>query len=359
MSELVDANQGKTFSDIVSAVGREGQLGNEGKVILKGTFDFGSNSLNVSGLQQPIIICADPTDAQNNTYPVIQHGGGLDTSTTPASLRGAVVVNSSQQQVTLQNLRFENASGVAIQAKAVTNLMIDHCFIQNVTPLQITSGGATFNSSGGIAVSEGASGSILIQNNEISVGGSSTDRTFGIQINRKNMGGPASITVSGNTITNTTAHGIVLRDINRLDNTMNPPGPISVRATVEGNTIVTGKVGGKPKVSVDTFVDGIFCQGAGVYVVQNNPLIHCAGIRLAGTPSATLTGAVIEGNTVKMSFPVKYSPYSEAPRGAQPSPYFPNTVINDNEGGTILDYGIKTQANGYTPPKEEAYPFAV
>lgn len=261
----------------------------EAEVILEGIFDFRDagtillrNGIKVTGGQEATIKGGQiPLDVQLDPQKPVR-------------------------AVTIQGVRFVNPTQLAIRVQGVTNLMITRCRIEKVTPVPSYDPKTQewqFNNAGGIVVSSGVSGDIsIVDNPMIDVGGGPTDRTFGIMVNRGNQGGAASILVAGNTVMNTTAHGIDLRDVNGSDTERVPPTPIVVQATVERNTITTGAVGGKQVNGLDSFVNGIRCLGSGQYLVTGN-VIDCgfensAGIRLQSNSSTVpVTGATVGGRT--------------------------------------------------------------
>jgi hypothetical protein len=309
MSSIVT---GGTSSDVQRAVIHESDPASEGLVILRGKINFGGETVTVDAPKRSLTIDAHPFDLRVGKHPVIDGGGGLDTASDGTALpRPAFDINAPGQKVTIQNLHFNNTQALAIRVQAVKDLLITLCVINKIKAVDVkqklpNNSILSFPAAGGIIITENASGDITLQDNVIDVGGTDKDRTFGIQINQKDStASPATIHITGNTLMNTTAHGVILRDINGT-------------ATIEGkNRITTGSIGGQNLILADKFVDGIMCQGSGTYVVRGN-LIECgyenaAGIRLQGTSALIpITMAHVIGNEIRMSLLANKVPGSES-----------------------------------------------
>jgi hypothetical protein len=274
---------GGTSSDVQAAVDAYSA------VILSGTFNFGSSSVTI-----------------RNAVTISVEGEAIILGGNPP-----FIIDAPGNRVEIQAVSFSTPNEVAIKIRAVTGLRIAGCTIRGVLPVPMTikdpktMKNVTFPSAGGIVgVSQDPpgtgpvkdiAGDLLIVGNTIDIGvNDPASRTFGIQMNLKGQSTTANVTMSGNTVRNVTAHGMVLRDI---------PG----QAVVQNNpTITTGAVGGRPGLS-DQFVDGIMCQGSGKYQVRGNT-IDCgyensAGIRLQSiSPSAPITATVVS-NKITMSIP--------------------------------------------------------
>ena len=245
-------------------------------VYLKGTFSFEDQS----GARQVTI---------KNWARII----GFDEFGNRAIIQGGNVpfkVASNDQAVSISGVHFVSPKLFAIQITSVKGLSIANCKIDKVTPVLVTltMGGNTyqFHNAGGINASgPNVSGNLNITDNEIDVGGSSSDRTFGILFSGVgSQTAQATIVIAKNKVSNVTAHGVDVRDINGTG-----------RATIELNEIRAGVVGGQNLSLPDKFVDGIRCVGKGTYIVVDN-LIYCgyqnsAGIRLQSSPTAQIKEA--------------------------------------------------------------------
>lgn len=185
--------------------------------------------------------------------------------------------------VLIDNLTFQNSLAAAIAVIDAAELVVSGCKFQGVVPVAQKIQEVTLN----VATAIGAGGAkvkISIVGNRMDIGGTSNDSTNGILIGNSMAG---TIEISGNTIENTTAHGIDVRS------------PAN-QATIVGNTLRSGMNGrsGGP----GNFADGIRCHGSGNFTVEGNTIeyssLNGAGIRLAGT-----SGAVVQQNTINMALP--------------------------------------------------------
>ena len=286
-------------------------------------------------------------------------------------------VDSGEQPVSITGVQFLNPIECAIRITSVNNLAINDCKI--VTPVPVPSppitGVTPFNTCGGIlgvskvgTVVKEIAGSISILRNVMDITSQQTintdptARTFGINLDLAGQSKQANVTISGNTIKNVTAHGMILRDIVGT-------------ATVNGQNSITLGQHGARLTGGDSFVDGIMCQGAGKYTVSDN-VIDCgyensAGIRLISRGTSTappLTGTTVTGNSITMSKPSTASNGSESAAielrrrcGILPDPNtntVSNTVSNNTimgEAGAALSLIAESNQQGSFIPKHNTF----
>ena len=240
-----------------------------GTVMLRGTFDFtgaeSGNPLRIVTVRDGVRITG-MADA-NGRLPTIVGG------------QRAFLVAAPGADVSFENLRFEGSDLFAIAVSAAHNLSVIHCTITGLTPIFFAATGEIL--SGGIFIQGGPFNDIRVVGNAIDATATANDSSNGIFV----IGATASVVVADNTITNTTAHGLDLRNVAGV-------------ASVTGNQLLTGQVGrlGTP----GRYADGIRCVGSGSYTVDHNVVRdgfeNGAGIRLGGTKDA-----VVHANTVDMA----------------------------------------------------------
>ena len=276
-------------------------------------------------------------------------------------------VDAGQQPVAITGVHFSKPTESAIRVVSVNNLSIGDCEID--TPLPVQAPGAAFRTCGGIlgvskvaGVVKEIAGNISILRNVMditsqqTIDADPTTRTFGINFDLAGQTMQANLTISGNTIKNVTAHGMILRDILGT-------------ATINGNnSIKTGEHGARLS-SGDSFVDGIMCQGLGKYTIEDN-VIDCAyensaGIRLIsrGTSTAApLTGATVTGNTINMSKPAAAANGTESAgielRRRCGLTTASNTVSNNTlsgEAGAVLSLIAESNTQGSFIPKNNVF----
>jgi hypothetical protein len=273
---------------VQDAIKVEGSVGGggEGEVILAGTLDFkASGKAEVKDITNGITITGNP-------------------GTTIKGGDNPLRVNAPSLHVTIRGLRFVNPKGNAIRVEAVRNLLITRCRIEKVTSATVPGLPSDVTTAAGISISTASStGDIsIIDNEEIDIGGGAANRTIGIAVfGAGSAGQPVNLRIARNTVRNTTAHGIDLREI-------------VGQATVEANTIEPGPVGSQPQSLgpdpsrgrlSNRFVNGIRCLGSGTYKVVGNRIFceyaNSAGIRLQGnSATAPITGAFVGNNTIVM-----------------------------------------------------------
>ena len=198
--------------------------------------------------------------------------------------------------VTIEGLRFVGPTSAAIQVVSAGGLRIANNRIERVRPAPLPGAAAAEIGAVGIGLGMGQiSGEVAIERNTIDVGGSAAERTNGIASSPQGFEPGVRIRIAQNMITNTTAHGIDLRNV-------------AGSATIESNVVIAGRIGSKPEALADSFVDGIRCLGSGTYRVALNWIDvgyeDAAGIRLQGNMATIpVAGAVVTGNYVRMTAP--------------------------------------------------------
>lgn len=206
-------------------------------------------------------------------------------------------VNAPGASVSIRGLRFVGAFLTVIEVRAAHGVAVERCSIEGVVPLFASAIGS--NLAIGIVLgfftSGGVTGEVSIANNFIDVGGTAMDRTEAVAaIGVGNVADPVALRVSENTVRNTTAHGIDIRNIVGT-------------AAILRNDVRTGTVGGQMVPFGDRFVDGIRVLGAGSYLVAHNEVDvayeNAAGIRLQGGPTAAVAAAAVFGNEIRMTAP--------------------------------------------------------
>jgi hypothetical protein len=209
-------------------------------------------------------------------------------------------VEAHGSRVTIQGLRFIRPKATVIDVSAVSGLVIASCKIEGVEPLpNFGSTGIEVNTIFALPTPtqpgqpDRISGTLLIVNNDIDVGGTPQDNTVGVLIFSVGVhGAEVDIYVSGNKIRNTTEPAIGFRRI-------------VGRAYIERNVLTTGSVVGRaPRPQAIRVVN------TGSYLIAHNS-IDC------GWPSAEAEGigvfsqfaqwpmerAIVVDNNVTMSPP--------------------------------------------------------
>lgn len=211
-------------------------------------------------------------------------------------------------RIAIQGLRFVRPKGAAMWIFAAGGLTVTDCRIAGVEPsaefgrialvLQPLSSGITVSSVGGPPGSPGKpdnfSGTLLISNNDVEMGGTAGDRTLGIFISSagRSPNGEVDILVSGNNIRNVTEPGINVQ-------------LVGGRVRVERNVITTGAASPAVRPVAMRVV------GSGSYRIAHNS-IHCGfvgggavGIDLIGPapPLPQLANAIVVNNDVTMAAP--------------------------------------------------------
>jgi hypothetical protein len=232
------------------------------EVRLKGTFDFTGLG---SGAPKRVITINRSVRIRVETGESVNIIGG----------ERPFLVSQAGAVVSFEGLNFEKAKAIVISALAAADLTISSCTIKGVFPV--------FNPAVSLVVAtaigtSGITGNLRILNNTIDVGGG-IEVTANDSTSAMVLTGPTTrIEITGNTIKNTTGHGIDVRSA-------------TGDALIENNTITTGALGrdGSP----GKFSNAVRCVGSGNYVVQLNKLDfgfeNGAGVRLGGTSRAVVT----------------------------------------------------------------------
>jgi hypothetical protein len=188
---------------------------------------------------------------------------------------------------------------------------------------------------------ENFSGTFLIANNDIDVGGTVSDQTLGITMFAvgKSPDSEVDLYVSGNKIRNVTEPALNFRYVGG-------------RAYVERNTITTGAIsGGTPNP------DAVRAVGTGSYLIAHNS-IDCGwadgtatGINVIGQPSplAPEASAIVVDNDVTMSAP-EPAAFSPGSAGIQIKGFAQgNSVVNNRIRGRARAALAVSNQNGGIP----------
>ena len=243
-----------------------------GEVVLIGTFSF-----DVKRPDGRIVLVS-------KAVAILGEGATIVGGTVP--LR----VDAKGETVTIERVSFERPTSVALQIRQVAGLRIARCTISDVQAAPTAFGNVaigvavapppgTTRTAGGERV-----GQLQIVDNEIDIGGSDQELTLGIFFSEAGVqGNEARIHISGNTVRNTTAHCIDVR------NTVG-------QAAIVSNPVNMGRVGGP-----NAIIDGIRCLGSGSYLIADNQIV-CAleliGTVQGGTNAAGIrlqSGALVPG----------------------------------------------------------------
>jgi hypothetical protein len=266
-----------------------------GEVILKGHFSFNrpprvpTATGFVGGLATVLV------------WKAVAISGTQDGDTSIEGGTSPFYVNASGASVTIQGLRFIRPKGDAIFVYAVSGLVIASCKIEGVELLPTMGGGGGIDiaTSGGIPMPtnpgkpENISGTLLVVNNDIDVGGTALDNTLGITLFSVGVtGAEVEAYVSGNKIRNTTEPAINLRRV-------------VGRAYIERNVVATGSV-----VATAPRPQAIRVVNSGSYLIAHNS-IDCGwaqadaeGIGVFSQFAAwPMERAIVVDNDVTMSAP--------------------------------------------------------
>jgi hypothetical protein len=205
-------------------------------------------------------------------------------------------VQAPGASVEIRRLRFINPTADAIFVYAVSGLVIASCKIEGVLnafgAIRIATTAPNLPTPTNPGKPENISGTLVVANNDIDVGGTASDATLGILIWSVGVpGAEVDAYVSGNTIRNVTERGVYLsRAVGRM--------------YVEGNVITTGTVSGPvPPI-------GIFAINLGSHVIAHNR-VHAQwatgeawGIVVqSGAVAWPIIGALVVDNDVSMEAP--------------------------------------------------------
>jgi hypothetical protein len=304
MSDVIGQNNAT-----VDALAVQQAIDAGGTVVLHGTFNFVNVTLPAPlGTRVILVTGAVTIRVQNASI----RGGG---SAAPGGLQAVFFIDAPGFDVTIERLRFVNPHNAAIRVRRSGDLRLANCEVDGVIPSAVASPAGVQNVALGIHLPGGSVGAVSILENRIQIGGTADDTVGGII-----MTGPAErVLIADNRITDTTAHGMDLRDVK---------GP----ARVERNIVETGTVGrsGLP----GQFVDALRLIGSGEYVVDRNQLDcgfeNAAVVRLGATKKA-----VIRQNEIVASVPAGKVPGLQS-AGVQ--------VQGSATGNEILENRVKGRA---------------
>ena len=268
-----------------------------GEVVLKGHFSFDRPPTVPTALGGLATILVSKTVAISGTR---DEGDRIrDEQWEMTTIEGGTTpfyVEVPGAPVTIQRLRFIRPRGDAINVYAVRGLVIASCKIEGVE-LQGGGGGIDIGTVGGLPMPtnpgkpENISGTLLIANNDIDVGGTALDNTTGVLVFSVGVpGAEVEAYVSGNHIRNTTEPAINFRRV-------------VGRVYIERNVITTGSVSGTaPSLQVIRVVN------IGSYLIAHNS-IHCGWAQAQGIgvfsqfAAWPMEGAIVVDNDVTMSPP--------------------------------------------------------
>jgi hypothetical protein len=266
-----------------------------GQVILTGHFSFDrapTNPTVLGGLMATILVSKE-----------VSISGTRDEQGEMTSIEGGTTpfeIEALGAHVVIQGLHFVRPKLDAINVFAVSGLVIASCRIEGVEPLpNAPRAGIAVNTSFNPPTAaqpgqpENISGTLLIFNNDIDVGGTAGDNTLGIIIFAagKSPDREVDLYISGNNIKNTTERPI---EINQVGG----------RVDIDRNVITTGTTSG---TAGGVAPDVIHAVGSGSYLIAHNTIDSAwakgAGIRVQGNPGLTEAGAIVVDNDVTMSAP--------------------------------------------------------
>jgi hypothetical protein len=292
-----------------------------GEVVLKGHFSFD---------RSPTVPTANGNFAMVRVSKAVVISGAHEEDEGMTSIEGGTVpfyVEAPGAPVTIQRLRFIRPTGTAIGVYAVRGLVIESCRIEGVEPDKTGFGdgididtvvtGNGVPSLGNPGKPENVSGTLVIANNDIDVGGTALDETIGVLVFSVGIpGSEVEAYISGNHIRNTTEPAIDFRRV-------------VGRVHIERNVLTTGSVSG-PIVNFKV----ISVANIGSYMIAHNS-IHCGwaqaiGIavfsQIAGWPEE---GAIVEGNDVTMS-PPENTAFGPNSAGISIRGFAQNNVVEKN-----------------------------
>ena len=283
----VVVGKGRAAADVAAV---QAAVDRGGTVYLRGAFSFD---------QAPV---DDRTILITKAVAII---GRSDARGNMPSISGGVIpfnIVAPGMRVTIEGIRVVASTAVAIRVISAAGLRIANVSIERVKPMPLP----TMPESGafGIAMGGGSiSGDVTIEKNSFDVGGTSGERSGGIVSSPQGFERGVRIRIAQNFITNTTAHGIDLRNV-------------MGSANIESNMVIAGRIGSQPAALADSFVDGIRCLGSGNYRIALNWVDvgyeNAAGIRLQGNVATVpVTAALVTGNYVRMTAP------SDVPAGSE------------------------------------------
>jgi len=270
-----------------------------GEVILKGHFSFDRPPTVTTALGSLATILVSKavaiSGAQDDDRILHEYGEmtSIEGGTTP------FYVEVPGAPVTIQRLRFIRPKFDAIAVYAASGLVITSCTIEGVEPLGGAGGGIDIATTFGFNLPnptnpgkpENISGTLLIANNDIDVGGTALDDTTGVIVFSVGIpGAEVEAYVSGNHIRNTTEPAINFRRV-------------VGRVYIERNVLTTGSVSG-PAGNLQV----IRVANLGSYLIAHNS-VHCGWAQAQGIgvfsqiAAWPMEGAIVVDNDVTMSPP--------------------------------------------------------
>jgi hypothetical protein len=264
-----------------------------GEVVLNGHFSFD---------RSPTVPTGYGGFATVRVSKAVVISGADDEDGGMASIEGGTTpfyVEVPGSPVTIQRLRFIRPKLDAINVYAVSGLVIASCRIEGVEMQGSGGEGIDISTTPGINVPnltspgkpENVSGTLLIANNDIDVGGTALDDTVGVVVFSVGIpGAEVEAYVSGNHISNTTEPAIAFRHV---------VGHVHI----EHNVLTTGSVSGRA-----TNLQVIRVANTGSYVITHN-LINCGWAQAQGIGVFSqiadwpMEGAIVENNDVTMAPP--------------------------------------------------------
>jgi hypothetical protein len=264
-----------------------------GEVVLNGHFSFD---------RSPTVPTGYGGFAMVRVSKAVVISGADDEDGGMASVEGGTTpfyVEVPGSPVIIQRLRFIRPKLDAINVYAVSGLVIASCRIEGVEMQGSGGEGIDISTTPHINVPnltspgkpENVSGTLLIADNDIDLGGTGLDATVGVVVFSVGIpGAEVEVYVSGNHISNTTEPAIAFRQVGG-------------RVHIEHNVLTTGSVSG-PAGNLQA----IRVANTGSYVIAHNSIdcgwAQAQGIgvfsQLADWP---MEGAIVEDNDVTMSPP--------------------------------------------------------
>ena len=261
-------------------------VGPGGNVLLIGEFSF-----DIPPIAGRTILVTTATNIKgvgpDGTGRAVLHGGWR-----------AFDVRAPGANVSIQGMYFDHPHFAAIETEAARGILysdnvVDHTSPEDMPPFGLVGTGFDF----GALSPASLTGDVTVVDNQITIGGLPTQRTYGIglPLGAGTVADPVNVYIARNTINDVTAHGIDMRNF-------------VGRSVVEHNTISTGAVGGQQVALPDIFVDGIRALGTGSFTIRHNSITigfaNAAGIRLQGnTVAAGESQATIESNDISIALP--------------------------------------------------------
>jgi hypothetical protein len=265
-----------------------------GEVILRGHFSFDRPPTVPMALGGFATVLVSRAVAISGAWEEHDDDASIERGTTP------FYVKAPGASVEIRRLRFIHPTGDAINVYAASGLVIASCKIDGVDPDVGGAGGIDIGTTNDVPTPtkpgkpENISGTLLVVNNDIDVGGTAPQLTTGIRVFSVGVpGAEVEVYVSRNTIRNTTEPAINFRRI-------------VGRAYIERNVITTGSVVGGPTDRAQA----IRVANIGSYLIAHNSIdcgwlsTNAEGIGVFSQFAAwPMEGAIVVDNDVNMSVP--------------------------------------------------------